>query len=40
MCAWDTTDGDVDSFVSDLKRLIREAPKDIPLATADHRKLT
>jgi len=40
MCAWDTTDGDVDSFVSDLKRLIREAPRDVPLATADHRKLT
>jgi threonine aldolase len=39
MCAWDTTDEDVDWFVADLKRLIREAPEDIPLTTADHRKL-
>ena len=39
MCAWDTTEGDVDLFVSDLKRLLREAPKDIPQQTADHRKL-
>ncbi len=39
MCAWDTTEEDVDGFVSDLKRLLAEAPKDIPPATADHRKL-
>ena len=39
MCAWDTTEDDVDGFVSDLKRLIREAPKDIPLGAANHRKL-
>jgi len=39
MCAWDTTESDVDLFVSDLKRLLREAPKDVPQQTADHRKL-
>jgi len=39
MCAWDTSEEDVDSFVADLKRLLVEAPKDIPVATADHRKL-
>ena len=39
MCAWDTTEEDVDLFVSDLKRLLREAPKDVPPQTADHRKL-
>jgi len=39
MCAWDTTEGDVDGFVADLKRLLVEAPKDVPTATADHRKL-
>jgi threonine aldolase len=39
MCAWDTTEEDVDRFVSDLKRLLVEAPKDIPIESADHRKL-
>jgi len=39
MCAWDTTEEDVDRFVVDLKRLLIEAPKDVPLGTADHRKL-
>jgi len=39
MCAWDTTEADVDRFVADLKRLLVEAPKDTPLSTADHRKL-
>jgi threonine aldolase len=39
MCAWDTTEDDVDQFVADLKRLLIEAPKDIPLAPTDHRKL-
>lgn len=39
MCAWDTTEEDVDGFAADLKRLLVEAPKDIPLAAADHRKL-
>src|SRR5438876_2462376 len=39
MCAWDTNEADVDQFVADLKRLLIEAPKDVPLAAADHRKL-
>jgi threonine aldolase len=39
MCAWDTTEEDVDRFVADLKRLLIEAPKDIPLVAANHRKL-
>jgi len=39
MCAWDTTEGDVRAFVADVKRLLVEAPKDIPVSTADHRKL-
>jgi len=39
MCAWDTTEDDVDRFVADLKRLLIESPKDAPLAAADHRKL-
>jgi threonine aldolase len=39
MCAWDTSESDVDQFVADLKRLLVEAPKDIPSATANHRKL-
>ena len=39
MCAWDTTEEDVDRFVTDLKRLLREAPKEISLRAADHRKL-
>jgi threonine aldolase len=39
MCAWDTTEEDVDRFVADMKRLLVEAPKDIALGTTDHRKL-
>jgi threonine aldolase len=39
MCAWDTTEADVDGFVADLKRLLIEAPKNIPLSAANHRKL-
>ena len=39
MCAWDTKETDVDQFVTDLKRLLVEAPKDIPSGTANHRKL-
>ena len=39
MCAWDTTEDDVDRFVADLKRLLSEAPKEISLRAADHRKL-
>ena len=39
MCAWDTTEADVRAFVADVKRLLVEAPRDIPLAVADHRKL-
>jgi threonine aldolase len=39
MCAWDTTEEDVRKFVADMKRLLVEAPKDIPVAAANHRKL-
>ena len=40
MCAWDTTEADVDRFVADLKRLLVEAPRNINVeAAADHRKL-
>jgi len=39
MCAWDTTEGDVKRFVEDLKRMIQEAPRDIDLGNANHRKL-
>jgi threonine aldolase len=39
MCAWDTDEADVDQFVNDLKRLLVEAPKDIPPGTTNHRKL-
>ncbi|MBM3877582.1 MAG: low specificity L-threonine aldolase [Verrucomicrobia bacterium] len=39
MCAWDTTEQDVRDFVSDLKRLLLEAPPDIPAVSTDHRKL-
>jgi threonine aldolase len=38
MCAWDTRVEDVAAFVSDLKRLLIEAPKDAALSS-DHRKL-
>ena len=39
MCAWDTTEEDVRAFVADVKRLFVEAPKDIPVDAANHRKL-
>jgi hypothetical protein len=39
MCAWDTRETDVKAFVSDLRRLLVEAPRNIPLPSADHRKL-
>jgi threonine aldolase len=39
MCAWDTTEEDVDDFVGDLKRLSVEAPKVSPSEPVDHRKL-
>jgi threonine aldolase len=39
MCAWDTQESDVKEFAADLKRLLDEAPKDIPLPSANHRKL-
>ncbi len=39
MCAWDTTEGDVRAFVADVKRLLIEAPRDIPVSDANHRKL-
>jgi threonine aldolase len=39
MCAWDTTEDDVDRFVIDFKRLLIEAPRNIPLPGTDHRKL-
>jgi threonine aldolase len=39
MCAWDTRETDVKAFVSDLRRLLVEAPRNIPLGSADHRKL-
>jgi threonine aldolase len=39
MCAWDTQEADVREFAADLKRLLVEAPKDIPLPGANHRKL-
>jgi len=39
MCAWDTQEADVRTFVADLKRLLSQAPKDIPFPTMNHRKL-
>ncbi len=39
MCAWDTREEDVAQFVADLKRLLREAPRDLPVGGFDHRKL-
>jgi len=39
MCAWDTQEEDVRRFVLDIKRLLVEAPKDIVVASANHRKL-
>jgi len=39
MCAWDTQEADVRSFVDDLKRLLIEAPKDVPSPVTNHRKL-
>ena len=39
MCAWDTQESDVRQFVADLKRLLVEAPKDVLIASTNHRKL-
>jgi threonine aldolase len=39
MCAWDTQEEDVRQFVADVKRLLVEAPRNIPVATANHRQL-
>jgi threonine aldolase len=39
MCAWDTTESDVREFVTDLKRGLVDAPRDIDIGTVDHRKL-
>ena len=39
MCAWDTIEEDVDGFVADLKRLLIDAPKEVSVGGADHRKL-
>jgi len=39
MCAWDTSEEDVRAFMADVKRLLVEAPKDIPVSAANHRKL-
>ena len=38
MCAWDIQESDVQAFVRDLERLLVEAPKNVPLSGADHRK--
>jgi hypothetical protein len=40
MCAWDTTEEDVREFVDDLKRCLREAPKEVAPGPVNHRKLT
>ena len=37
--AWDTIEEDVDGFVADLKRLLIDAPKEVSVGGADHRKL-
>ena len=39
MCAWDTTEEDVDRFVAELKQLLIEAPRNVSTAPADSRKL-
>lgn len=39
MCAWDTQEEDVREFVRTLKRLLVEAPKDMPPGPTDHRRL-
>jgi threonine aldolase len=39
MCSWDTAEEDVRDFISDVKRLLVEAPRDIDLGGVDHRKL-
>ena len=39
MCAWDTTEDDVERLVADLKRLLVEAPRDVSVSASDHRKL-
>jgi threonine aldolase len=39
MCAWDTTEEDVDRFVSDLKHLVVHAPKGVTVQPLNRRKL-
>jgi threonine aldolase len=39
MCAWDTQEQEVLDFVADLKRLLRQAPRETPAGGFDHRKL-
>jgi threonine aldolase len=39
MCAWDTTESDVDQFVDDLKQQLVHAPMNLDPAPMDHRKL-
>ena len=39
MCAWDTTEKDVQALVDDIKRLLVDAPKAVPDKGVDPRKL-
>jgi threonine aldolase len=39
MCAWDTTEADVRDFVTDIKRGLVDAPRDVEIGDVDHRKL-
>jgi threonine aldolase len=39
MCAWDTTEEDVDRFVGDLKHSVVHAPKGVPVQPVNRRKL-
>lgn len=39
MCAWDTREEDVRALASDVERLLREAPRNVPLGEVNHRKL-
>jgi threonine aldolase len=39
MCAWDTQEEEVIRFAADVRRLLGEAPRDLPPGEVDHRKL-
>ncbi len=39
MCAWDTSEQDVQRFVADVKRLLVEAPKNVDVTALNSRKL-